>query len=143
MSRSAFPVAVHLFLKAGSKILLQRRYNTGYEDGNFSVIAGHIDGGEDVYTAMVREAREEAGIDISPGNLKIVHVMHRKTESRESIDYFFECFTWEGSPEINELNKCDKLEWFDICELPDNVVSYVQEAIKNYGEHIPFSIYGW
>ena len=39
--RFTVPVAVHLFLRDGDRILLLRRFNTGYEDGNYSVIAGH------------------------------------------------------------------------------------------------------
>lgn len=143
MTRMTFPVAVHLFLRKDNQILLLRRFNTGYEDGNYSVIAGHIDGGEDVYTAMIREAKEEAAINISLENLEIVQVMHRKKEYEERIDYFFQCSKWDGNVEIMEPDKCDELVWKDIDNLPDNTIDYIREAIKNYKEQIPFSIFGW
>jgi len=138
-----FPVAVHLFLLKDNQILLLKRYNTGYEDGNYSVIAGHIDGGEDVFNAMIREAKEEAGIDIESDNLEIVQVMHRKKIDEERIDYFFICENWNGSIEIMEPDKCEELIWVEIDSLPKNTIDYIRAAIDNYKINISFSIYGW
>jgi 8-oxo-dGTP pyrophosphatase MutT (NUDIX family) len=143
LARMAFPVAVHLFLMKNNKILLLRRFNTGYEDGNYSVIAGHIDGGEDVFKSMIREAKEEAGIDILLSNLKIVQVMHRKKIDEERIDYFFVCDNWSGDIKIIEPDKCDEFLWVDINKLPDNAIDYIQAAISNYNSNISFSIFGW
>lgn len=39
MERFKLVTAVHLILTQNGKILLLRRYNTGYEDGNYSVVA--------------------------------------------------------------------------------------------------------
>jgi 8-oxo-dGTP pyrophosphatase MutT (NUDIX family) len=138
-----FPVAVHLFLIKDNKILLLRRFNTGYEDGNYSVIAGHLDGGEDVYTAMIREAKEEAGIDILYDDLEIVQVMHRKKASEERIDYFFRCSRWNGDIRIMETDKCDELVWTEIHNLPGNTVDYIRAAINYYREDNKFTLYGW
>lgn len=143
VERAAFPVAVHLFLRKGNQILLLRRFNTGYEDGNYSVIAGHIDGGEDVCNSMIREAKEEAGIDILPKNLKIVHVMHRKKIYEERIDYFFVCDNWNGTIKIMETDKCDELLWVDMDKLPNNTIDYIKAAINNFKSDISFSIFGW
>lgn len=143
MERFKSVVAVHLILIEGNQILLQRRYNTGYEDGNYSVVAGHIDGGESVLHAMKREALEEAGISISEENLQIVHVMHRKAKDRESIDYFLTCKNYTGQIQIMEKDKCDELAFYDLKNLPNNVIPYVRKAIECYQNNIPFSIYGW
>ena len=143
MERKMFPVAIHLFLLDKDSILLLKRYNTGYEDGKYSVIAGHLDGNEDVYNAMIREAKEEAGIEIIKNDLKIIQVMHRMQPNDERIDYFFVCKKWNGKIINNEPDKCSELKWYCINKLPENTIEYIKYAIKNYLEKIKFTLFGW
>ncbi len=135
-------IAVHLFLEQNGKVLLLRRYNTGWEDGNYSVIAGHVEAGEPATAAIVREAREEAGITIHPDSLRPVCVMHRRSDD-ERVDYFFACHTWEGTVTNAEPHKCDDLSWFDREALPENVIPYVRYALNHYKAGRWFSEFGW
>ena len=137
-----FISAVHLFLVRDGEILLLRSFKTGYEDGKYSVPAGHIDGKEKATSAMTREAKEEAGINMNEKQLLMVHVMHRKSDE-ERIDFFFEAREWQGEPKIMETNKCDDLSWFPINQLPPNMVPYVRAGIENYKNKISFSEFGW
>jgi XTP/dITP diphosphohydrolase len=142
-SKSAVTSAVHLFLERGNQVLLLRRYNTGYSDGEYSVVAGHIDGGEDVYAAMIREAREEAGITVARRDVEAVHVMHRQSDGGEQMDWFFRCAEWDGEVTNAEPNKCDDLRWFDADSLPPNTIPYIRAALENYKNGVKFSVYGW
>ena len=127
-------VAVHLFLLRGGEVLLLRRHNTGYEDGNYSVIAGHLDGAEPATRAMVREAAEEAGIAVTPADLRFVHVMHRQEAGAadERVDLFFAATNWRGEPAVCEPKKCSELRWAPLHTLPTNVVPYVREALGHF-----------
>ncbi len=122
--------AVHLLLMKEEKILLARRYNTGYHDGDWSVVAGHLEPGESPREAMIREALEEAGISIQSENLECVHVMSRITND-ERVDFFFRCRIWENDPTIMESDKCDALEWFSLDNLPENVIPYIRATLEH------------
>lgn len=143
MDRFKVVVIVHLILIDDGKVLLQRRCNTGYEDGNYSIVAGHVDGNESVVKAMQREAFEEVGIKIKEEDLEIVHVMNKKEPDRESIDYFFTCKNYDGNISIMEKDKCDELKFYKLDELPENMIPYVRKGIEYYIENKQFSIYGW
>jgi 8-oxo-dGTP pyrophosphatase MutT (NUDIX family) len=135
------PVAVHLLLTRGEAVLLLRRFNTGYEDGNFSVPAGHLDGGETAIEAGIREAREETGITICPRDVHVIQVMHRFAEE-ERIDYFLTASRWSGEIHNRELEKCDLLAWFPIEALPENTIPYVAHGIRCWREGVRFSTFG-
>ncbi|MDO8340631.1 MAG: NUDIX domain-containing protein [Candidatus Woesebacteria bacterium] len=145
MSNERFTLraAVYLILLNEDKILLSRRYNTGWMDGRYSLIAGHIDGNESVDKAMIREAWEEAGIKIVKKDLKPATVLHRKSSDQEYMDFFFVTKQWSGKPIIKEPNKCDDMDWFPLNDLPKNLLPHILEAIKNYQNKIPFSESGW
>lgn len=138
--------ASYLILRKNDMILLLRRENTGYEDGNYSMIAGHVDAGETFTQAIIREAKEEAGIDIRAEDLTIVHVMHRlsgTTADNERIDFFFETREWKGTVTNQEPHKCGDLSWFLINDLPQNIIPYIGHVLDAVQKGERYSEYGW
>lgn len=143
--RTNFPYvgSSYLFLIQDNKILLQRRFQTGFEDGNYGVPAGHPDGGETAREGGSREISEEIGITIKPEDMTVVHVMHRKASNDERIVFFMTASKYTGEIISNEPHKCDDLQFFPLDNLPENIVDYVKVAIENYKNGITYSEYGW
>lgn len=124
--------------KDGKKeVLLSLRKNTGYRDGEYELPGGHVDKGEDLIHAMVREAKEELLIDIKEEDLKIVHILHHYTGDR--INFILTTNTYEGIPSIGEPEKCEKLEWFDINNLPENIIGKIKMSIEEINSNIFYS----
>jgi 8-oxo-dGTP diphosphatase len=140
--RAKFPVTVHLLFFRENQVLLLRRFNTGYADGQYSVPAGHLDGGETVIAAARREGLEETGVRIEAEEVSFSSVVHRK-DGEERVDFFVHVHKWQGEPDNTEPDKCDELRWVQVDELPDTVIPYVREAIQNHLTGIPFLEFGW
>lgn len=125
-------------------ILLQRRYNTGIWDGYYDVsCAGHLEKGETLLQAIIRETKEEIGIDLNSKNIEFSSTIHAHFAESEYILGVFVCSKWEGEPQILEPNKCDKLHWFSIDELPNNMAEARKKMIDNYRQKIIYSEYNW
>ena len=133
---------VHLVLQRAGQVLLLRRHNTGYEDGNHSLVAGHADGGETARQAMCREAAEEAGIVLRPADLRLVHLIHRRS-TEERLSMFFSAEVWQGEPRNNEPHKCSALAWYPRDALPANMVPYVRHALEQIAQGQLYSEFGW
>jgi 8-oxo-dGTP diphosphatase len=142
-----FPIlygSVHvLFYRNDGEVLLLQRQNTGFEDGKWSVVAGRMDGGEEVISAAIREAWEESGVEISPNEIKIVGVMHRKNRDSEWIDFFLIVNSWTGQITNAEPHKCAQLKWFHLNDLPDNMISYIKLAVEKNHNEMWFESIGW
>ena len=125
--------AVYLILeREDGRFLIARRCNTGYQDGNYQVPAGHVDEGELPTESMIREAKEEIGINIQSKDLQLVHFAyspkHDDTDNR--INLYFKTKKWQGEIKNMEPNKCDDLLWVSMKELPSNIAVDVLDALK-------------
>jgi len=67
-----------LILEKDGKVLLLRRFNTGYEDGKYTLPSGKVDANETFINAVIREGFEEVNAQILNHDLDSVHVLYRK-----------------------------------------------------------------
>ncbi|SDM88288.1 NUDIX domain-containing protein [Streptomyces wuyuanensis] len=127
-------VDVHLVLRRGDEVLLARRAGTGYGDGLWNGPSGHVEEGEDVRAAMVREAREEIGIELAPEDLRVALVMqHRGPGDPPRTGWFFEADHGAGGEPYNrEPHKCSELAWHPLAALPDDMVAYCRAGFEAY-----------
>ena len=119
--------AAYVFLLDHGRVLLQLRAGTGYYDGWWGAsAAGHVEAGEPVLEAVIREAAEEIGVSIAPDALAPLTTMHRTGSPAavdQRVDFFFACREWTGEPALLEP-KAEELRWFDLDALPPNVVHH-------------------
>ncbi|MFF4187158.1 phosphotransferase [Streptomyces sp. NPDC001691] len=136
--RHTEPLDVHLIAvrdgAAGLEVLLSRRAGEVYASGHWHLVSGHLDGPwEDMVTALVREAREEAGVVIDPADVRAaVTVHHRAPAGGARLGVFFEVKRWEGTPEIREHQVCDAMGWFSFDALPAPMVAYCRAGLDAY-----------
>ncbi len=135
--------SIYLLLVKEGKILLSRRFQTGYEDGNYGLPSGHAEGGETIREAVAREAAEEVGVQIVPDDLHLALTMHRWCGDHERVDFFFTASRVHGEVKNMELNKCDDLQWFPLQQLPENTIAYIRHAIECYDKGVTYCEFGW
>ncbi|MHB1316770.1 MAG: NUDIX hydrolase [Minisyncoccota bacterium] len=143
MERFKFLATVNIILIKNKEILLARRFNTGYHDGDYEIPSGHIDGNETVRKAGSREALEELGIQIKLEDLTVAHVMHRYGEKNERIEFFLLAKDWEREPTNNEPELCDEVKWFPLDSLPSNIIPKAKFGIEQVLKANTFSEFDW
>ncbi|GGZ25590.1 hypothetical protein GCM10010300_81220 [Streptomyces olivaceoviridis] len=136
--RHTEPLDVHLIAvredAAGLEVLLSRRAGDVYAAGCWHLVSGHLDGPwENMVTALVREAREEAGVVIDRADVRAaVTVHHRAPAGGARIGVFFVVDRWEGTPEVMEHHVCDAMGWFSFDALPEPMAAYCRAGVDAY-----------
>ena len=125
---------------------MQRRQNTGFADGlwDFS-FSGHVEHGESMTAAAVREGAEELGISLDGSDLKFMALVHKRERDIDLtyINAYFYCEIFKGCPEIKEPHKCSELSWFYIDELPADIIPDRLKVLQEVQKGCAFIEYGW
>jgi 8-oxo-dGTP diphosphatase len=128
MIRFKLPIAVHVFLVHAGCVLLLQRHGTGFEDGNYGLPAGHLEPGESVTHAAIRECREEVGIELEPSDLHAIGVTHYTSPTGDGVDFFFSATRWRGVP--TACAESSAVMWCPLDALPSNIIPFVRRAIQ-------------
>lgn len=138
--------ASYVVLAKDNLCLLLRRTGTSYYDGYLSLPAGHVEEGESLKAAAIREAHEEVGVTIQPQDLKLVHVLNRPAIEKNGdtrIEFFFMTTQWQGEIQNMEQQKCSELLWANKDRIPDDTTPEVKQALTNINQQILESEMGW
>ncbi len=126
--------AAYVALVRDDEVLLQQRQNTGYMDGHWSFsAAGHVERGESVTAAAVRETYEELGVRITESDLEPLCTIHRRQNERDGgqrVDFFFSVSHWEGEPTVQETEKSGGIRWAPLSDLPEPLVPVDAVALE-------------
>lgn len=133
MQRFKSIVCVDLLLKKEENnttyILLMKRQNTGQDDNCYELPGGHLEQEEDLYDAMIREAKEELKINLKREDLNLIHLLHHYNGER--LNFIFEVEKEDLNPQIGEKDKCSELIWVNIEDLPKETTDKVKRIINN------------
>ncbi len=130
MPRFTLPVVAHVFLVRGESVLLARRAGTGFEDGKYGPVGGHLEPGEIICQAAVRECEEELGVRLEADALEMLGVTHYTSPTGDGLDFFFRATRWAGEP--TPVEGCDDLLWCRPDELPETTIPFVRRALEHH-----------
>jgi 8-oxo-dGTP diphosphatase len=140
--------SVYVILRRNGNGLFVLRSTTGFKDGEYTLPSGHVEGTESFIEAALRETKEEVGIELKPGQLRLAYLMHRYCDDQNGahvrVDVFFEADGWEGEPVNNEPDVHSEIAWFDMDDLPlEKIIDWQSQALGHIAEGGNYGEFGW
>ena len=142
-------VDVHLLLMRDGRVLLGRRANTGYGDGAYEPPSSRLAERETIVEAAIRVAAAQTGVALHPSHVALAHVMH-DVSGAGRIAFFLTADGWGGEPggggdrrgpDRQRAASYSDFDWFDLDDLPANMIDRARVAVRNYAAGVGFSTY--
>lgn len=144
-STAAPYIACYVLLRDGDRIACVLRQNTDWMNGYYGLPAGKVEWGEPYTLGAIREAKEEAGVDIKPEHLRHALTVHRHSQDDNTdwVDVYFEVDEWKGEVINAEPHMHAEVVWLDINNLPSNVIPAVRSALECISQGQTYAEHGW
>lgn len=138
-------IGVHLYLERNGEVLLGLRHpDSVFAPRQHHFLAGHCEQ-ESARACLIREAREEAGLEIEASDVEFVHAVHvlDSPGTRPRLQLVFQAHRWAGEPRLLEPDKCLGWGWWPADALPRNTVAYTRAAIEGIRRGRAYTELGW
>lgn len=139
MSNHKILLKSRLILEHNGMVLLMKQ--TTNNGGKYTLVGGTVEDSEYAAIALVREVKEETGIDINAKSLQLVHTLHKKKGENSRIVLYFKVTEWKGNPVTLEKSKFKKVGWFSLDALPKTMSPTVKHVFAMYKKGVPYSEY--
>jgi 8-oxo-dGTP pyrophosphatase MutT (NUDIX family) len=138
-------IDVHVILRRVGRVLLLRRAGDVYASGQLCLPSGHVEQGESICRAAVRETLEETGIILDHAALHHVLSIHQRNPGTADtrIGFAFTASGWAGEPVNAEPHKHSELMWADPAVLPADTAEYTAAVITAVERGLTFTLNGW
>lgn len=142
---SGYPINVHLIFKRNNSLLFLKRQNTGMHDGFWCLPVGKMDKNETPKEAIIRETKEEIGVNITNPQLATIIATRQpnyydKNKIWYDINMFFIIEDKNMSVYNAEPEKHSDINFFNFSDLP-KIIPITAQGIKQYQENIPYGEY--
>lgn len=126
-------VGLFIFNEQGQVLLGLRKGS--HASGTWAAPGGHLEMGETWEVCAAREAKEETALKIKPTDIKFAKVTNDIFSSEKH--YITLCMTvmWNsemGMPQVLEPDKCESWQWFDLTNLPENLMIPTRKFLEHY-----------
>ena len=139
--RVKFNATVSFLIEKDGKFLLFYRTDGYFKDGWWVLPAGHIEADETATQAVIREAKEELGIEIKPKDVSFAHIVHNLVGENKRMDFYFLVKDFKGTIQNIEPTKCAKMGYFRKDALPpiDKIAPTTLQALQSICNGIYYS----
>jgi 8-oxo-dGTP diphosphatase len=91
---------------------------------------GKLESDEKVADCMIRELREELGIEVI--DLEFFGGYLNEKNGTEWVGLFYTIHSFVGEPRIMEPAECEALEWLTVAEMKQRTASHPEMGIASY-----------
>ncbi len=130
MNYDKFFIGINIIVLRDKKILLGKRKNIAF-DGGWGMPGGHLENNEKLEQAAARELFEETGLKCDSFIFSNI-VNQFNNEGGHYLQIAFVAQNLQGEPVLSEPDKCHGWEWFDLEDLPENLIEPHKSNIEGF-----------
>ena len=130
---TTYYVGVHaLIRKDGAILMLKRSANKEYMPSRWDIPGGSMEPGEDTRDTLVREIKEETGLNAKIGDLLYVYTNKVELPQRQTIQIIYEATVEDGEIQL-ALGEHDEYKWTTEDEINTlDTINFVADFLGKY-----------